>query len=138
MNDSILYAITEESDKNYYQIHELLKTNNSLNSYFYNYAIKSDTSIYDLLITEFYTIVLGESENNIMLHTINHNNFINYKNTEFKTKFYKESNNYYKHIVKLNDYNLSDPNNYKEPYYDYYLIFTDFSYVFLKFENVNA
>ena len=40
-----------------------------------------------------------------MLHGINHNNFINYENTEFITEFFKESKNTYRHIIKLNEKN---------------------------------
>lgn len=62
LNDSILYAITKESESEY-MINELLKTNKSLNSYIYNYASKFESSINDILLTEFYTIIIGENEN---------------------------------------------------------------------------
>ena len=71
--------------------------------------MKSDTIINDVLITDYYTIIIGENLNYILLHSIDHNNFLSFSNTEFKTEFYTESSNSYKNIIKLNNHSLSNP-----------------------------
>ena len=52
-----------------------------------------------ILITDFYTVVLGDDLNYILLHSLNHNNFIKYDHTNFEEIFPSDS---YKYIVKLN------------------------------------
>jgi len=87
--------------------------------------MKSEFPVNDILITNLYTIIIGDELNYIIFHVINHNYYDLFDNTHFLQTF---TSNFYKHLMKLNSENIIDPLRYYEHYFDYYLAYNNYYY----------